>query len=158
MRIATKHGKPWIFVPPLKALPKPPNLPALHAEIERRHGMIDLLDVLKEADHLSGFTRKLISVASREITDADTARGEAAGVVRARVEHRLAPPSCWSCWAHSGRPGPLLGLALLGTGLASLPASGSSKPSRSGGVRPYDPVSVEWIVLGSAHHDLGRGV
>jgi hypothetical protein len=74
VRIGTKHGKPWIFVPPLKALPKPPNLPALHAEIERRHGMIDLLDVLKEADHLSGFTRKLISVASREITDADTAR------------------------------------------------------------------------------------
>ena len=32
------------------------------------------MDVLKDADHLSGFTRKLISVASREITDADTAR------------------------------------------------------------------------------------
>jgi TnpA family transposase len=61
-------------VPPLPKLPDPPNLPALHAEIERRHGMIDLLDVLKEADHLSGFTRRLISVASREITDADTAR------------------------------------------------------------------------------------
>jgi len=74
VRIGTKKGKPWIFVPPLKALPDPPHLPALHAEIERRHGMIDLLDVLKEADHLSGFTRKLISVASREITDADTAR------------------------------------------------------------------------------------
>lgn len=28
----------------------------------------------KAADHLSGFTRKLVSVASREITDADTAR------------------------------------------------------------------------------------
>ena len=74
VRIGTKHGKPWIFVPPLAKLPNAPNLPALHAEIERRHGMIDLLDVLKEADHLSGFTRKLISVASREITDADTAR------------------------------------------------------------------------------------
>ena len=74
MRITTRHGKPWIVVPPLKALPDPPNLPALHAEIQRRHGMIDLLDVLKEADHLSGFTRQLISVASREITDADTAR------------------------------------------------------------------------------------
>jgi hypothetical protein len=74
VRIGTKHGKPWIFVPPLEKLPDAPNLPALHAEIERRHGMIDLLDVLKEADHLSGFTRKLISVASREITDADTAR------------------------------------------------------------------------------------
>ena len=74
VRIGTKKGKPWIFVPPLPKLPDPPNLPALHGEIERRHGMIDVLDVLKEADHLSGFTRKLISVASREITDADTAR------------------------------------------------------------------------------------
>jgi transposase len=42
----------------------------------------------------------------------------------------------------SGRPGPSLGLAPLGTGLDSLPASGSSKPSRSGGVRPYDPFNV----------------
>lgn len=73
-RIGTKHGKPWIFVPPLQKLPNTPNLPALHAEIERRYGMIDMLDVLKEVDQLSGFTRKLISVASREITDADTAR------------------------------------------------------------------------------------
>ena len=74
VRITTAHSKPWIVVPALQKLPDPPNLPALHAEIERRHGMIDLLDVLKEADHLSGFTRRLISVASREITDADTAR------------------------------------------------------------------------------------
>jgi TnpA family transposase len=74
VRIATRHGKPWIVVPPVGKLPDPPNITALHQEISRRHGMIDLLDVLKEADHLSGFTRKLISVASREITDADTAR------------------------------------------------------------------------------------
>ena len=57
----------------------------------------------------------------------------------------------------TGRPGPLLGLAPLGTGRASLPASGSSKPSRSIDVRPYDPFSIEWIVLGSVHHDRGRG-
>ena len=60
--------------PALGRLPDAPQPPALHAEIERRHGMIDLLDVLKEADHPSGFTRRLLSVASREITDADTAR------------------------------------------------------------------------------------
>jgi hypothetical protein len=59
---------------------------------------------------------------------------------------------------HSGRPGALRRRAPLGTGLASLPASGSSKPSRSGGVRPYDPFNIAWIVLGSVHHDLGRGV
>jgi TnpA family transposase len=74
VRITSRHGKPWISAPPLGRLPDAPQLPTLHAEIERRHGMIDLLDVLKEADHLSGFTRRLISVASREITDADTAR------------------------------------------------------------------------------------
>jgi hypothetical protein len=44
VRIGTKHGKPWIFVPPLAKLPNAPNLPALHAEIERRHAMIDLLE------------------------------------------------------------------------------------------------------------------
>ena len=74
MRISTRHDKPWIAVPPLGRLPDAPQPPALHAEIERRHGMVDLLDVLEEADHLSGFTRRLLSVASREITDADTAR------------------------------------------------------------------------------------
>jgi len=74
VRITTRQGKPWIVVPAVGTLPDPANITALHSEIERRHGMIDLLDVLKEADHLSSFTRRLISVASREITDADTAR------------------------------------------------------------------------------------
>ena len=36
----------------------------------------------------------------------------------------------------------------LRTGRASLPASGSSKPSRSGGARPYDPLSIEWASAG----------
>jgi hypothetical protein len=58
----------------------------------------------------------------------------------------------------AGRPGPLLGLAPLGTGRANFSASGSSKPSRSGGVRPYDPSSVARTVLGSVHHNRGRGV
>jgi hypothetical protein len=74
VRIATRHGKPWIVVPPLGQLPDPPNLPALHAEIETKHGTINLLDILKDADHLSRFTRQLTSVASREITDPETAR------------------------------------------------------------------------------------
>jgi len=74
VRIATRHGKPWIVVPPLGRLPEPPNLRALHAEIESRHGTINLLDVLKDADHVSRFTQQLTSVASREITDPDTAR------------------------------------------------------------------------------------
>jgi len=74
VRIATRHGKPWIVVPPLGRLPEPPNLRALHAEIESRHGTINLLDVLKDADHVSRFTQQLTSVASREITDPATAR------------------------------------------------------------------------------------
>jgi TnpA family transposase len=74
VRIATRHGKPWIVVPPLGRLPEPPNLKALHGEIEARHGTINLLDVLKDADHLSRFTLQLTSVASREITDPETAR------------------------------------------------------------------------------------
>lgn len=74
VRIATRHGKPWIVVAPLGRLPEPPNLKALHGEIEARHGTINLLDVLKDADHLSRFTLQLTSVASREITDPVTAR------------------------------------------------------------------------------------
>jgi hypothetical protein len=74
VRIATRHGKPWIVVPALGQLADPPNLKALHAEIETRYGTINLLDVLKDADHLSRFTQQLTSVASREITDPETAR------------------------------------------------------------------------------------
>jgi hypothetical protein len=74
VRIATRHGKPSIVVPPLGRLPEPPNLKALHGEIQARHGTINLLDVLKDADHTSRFTLQLTSVASREITDPETAR------------------------------------------------------------------------------------
>ena len=74
VRITTRHGKPWISVPALEPLPDAPNLKPLREEIARRHGTIDLLDVLKDADHLTAFTRELTSVASREITDADTAQ------------------------------------------------------------------------------------
>ena len=41
VRIATRHGKPWIVVPSLGRLPEPPNLKALHGEIEARHGTIN---------------------------------------------------------------------------------------------------------------------
>ena len=74
VRITTRRGRPWIVVPAIGSLPDPPNIQALHREIQHRHGMLDLLNVLKDADHLSDFTAQLTSVASREITDPKTAR------------------------------------------------------------------------------------
>jgi Domain of unknown function (DUF4158) len=74
VRVTTRRGRPWIVVPAMGQLPDAPNIQALHTEIQRRHGMLDLLEVLKDADHLSDFTAQLTSVASREITDPVTAR------------------------------------------------------------------------------------
>ncbi len=72
MRITTRRGRPWISVPKIEKLPEPRNLGALKAEVERRWGTIDLLDVLKEAALLTGFDEEFPSVASREVTDAET--------------------------------------------------------------------------------------
>jgi len=74
VRVTNRRGRPWIVVPAMDRLPDPPNIQALHGEIQRRHGMLDLLGVLKDADHVSDFTDRLTSVASREITDPVTAR------------------------------------------------------------------------------------
>ncbi len=69
VRISNRRGEPWITVPAIEKQPEPANLQALKDEIERRWGTIDLLDVLKEADYLTGFTEEFSSVASREIVD-----------------------------------------------------------------------------------------
>jgi TnpA family transposase len=74
VRIVTRRGDPWISLPVLGALPEAPNLVALKGEVSQRWGTIELLDVLKEADHLSGFTDEFASVASREIVDRSTLR------------------------------------------------------------------------------------
>src|SRR5262249_5721900 len=58
----------WWSVPELPKAPLPKNLAALHAEVQRRWGTIDLLDFLKEADYHTGFTDEFTSVASREVT------------------------------------------------------------------------------------------
>jgi Tn3 transposase DDE domain len=55
-------------VPELGKQPLPQNIEALHAEVARRWGTIDLLDFLKEADYHTGFTDEFASVASREVT------------------------------------------------------------------------------------------
>lgn len=77
VRISNRCGEAWITVPAIDKQPEPPTLRALKDEVERRWGTIDLLDVVKEADYLTGFTEEFSSVASREIVH----RGE----LRARL-------------------------------------------------------------------------
>jgi Tn3 transposase DDE domain len=69
VRVTTRRGEPWVTVPPMDKQPEPPTLQALKDEVERRWGTIDLLDMLKDADYLTGFSQEFASVASREITN-----------------------------------------------------------------------------------------
>ena len=66
VRIITRKGKPWVSVPKLDKLPEPVNLAALKAEVARRWGTIDLLDILKDTAFLTDFTDAFVSVATRE--------------------------------------------------------------------------------------------
>ncbi|HNB23729.1 MAG TPA: Tn3 family transposase, partial [Candidatus Melainabacteria bacterium] len=61
-----------IIVTPLKAEPAPPNLESLGEELERRWSMTKLIDVLKETDFRTGFTRCFKSIATREVLDRKT--------------------------------------------------------------------------------------
>ncbi|MGH3304903.1 MAG: Tn3 family transposase, partial [Streptosporangiaceae bacterium] len=72
VRIITRQGSPWVSVPKLDKLPEPGNLRALKAEVERRWGTIDLLDILKDTAFITGFTGSFTSVASREMLDRAT--------------------------------------------------------------------------------------
>src|SRR5271166_1879362 len=72
VRIITRQGSPWVSVPKLGKLPEPRNLGALKAEVERRWGTIDLLDILKDTAFITGFTDSFTSVASREVLDRAT--------------------------------------------------------------------------------------
>lgn len=72
--ITSRRGEPWITVPRLEALPEPENLGKIKAEVIRRWGTLDLLDVLKDSDYLAEFTSEFTSVASREVIDRDTLR------------------------------------------------------------------------------------
>jgi len=66
VRITTRRGDPWISVPQIGKVTEAPNLAALKTEIERRWGTLGLLDVLKDADHLTALTDQFATVASRE--------------------------------------------------------------------------------------------
>jgi TnpA family transposase len=70
----TRHGDPWITVPRMDALPEPVRLDQIKAEVQRRWGTLDLLDVLKDSDFLCEFTREFASTGQREIIDAATLR------------------------------------------------------------------------------------
>jgi len=72
--LTSKKGNGRIKVTPLEALPEPPMLASLKAEVGRRWPMTGLLDILKEADLRADFTRAFSSVASREVLDPATLR------------------------------------------------------------------------------------
>ncbi|WP_067793163.1 Tn3 family transposase [Actinomadura formosensis] len=69
VRVTSRHGEPWISVPKLEPLEEPTGLQALKDEVMRRWGVLDLLDVLKNADFLTGFTEEFASVAAYERID-----------------------------------------------------------------------------------------
>lgn len=74
VRLTRRCGEQWISVPKLEKQPEPENLEKIKAEVARRWGTLDLLDVLKDADLLTDFTAEFASVASRESLDRDTLR------------------------------------------------------------------------------------
>ncbi len=72
VKIVTRKGSPWVSVPKLDRLPEPRNLGALKAEVQRRWGTIDLLDILKDTAFITGFSDLFPSVAAREVMDKAT--------------------------------------------------------------------------------------
>ncbi|MEU7135298.1 hypothetical protein [Streptomyces sp. NPDC046261] len=71
VKVTTRKGEPWITVPKLEPLAEPTGLQTLKEEVTRRWGVLDLLDVLKNADFLTGFTGEFSSVAAYERIERD---------------------------------------------------------------------------------------
>jgi len=72
VKVTTRKGEPWITVPKLEKLDEPTGLAALKEEVVRRWGVLDLLDVLKNADFDTRFTDEFASVAAYERLDRAT--------------------------------------------------------------------------------------
>jgi TnpA family transposase len=66
VRIGTRKDQAWITVPRLAVQPAAAHLDDLKAELVRRWGVLSLLDVLKEADWLTGLHAEFSTVATRE--------------------------------------------------------------------------------------------
>jgi len=66
VRFETRGGEPWIAVPRLEPLAEPAGLGLVKGEVCRRWGIVELLDMLAEADHLVGFTSEFRSLAPRQ--------------------------------------------------------------------------------------------
>lgn len=66
VKVGTRHGGVWITVPKRAKQPEPERLADLKTEVIDRWGMVSLLDVLKEADWLTGFHREFTTIATRE--------------------------------------------------------------------------------------------
>ncbi|GAB6425650.1 TPA: Tn3 family transposase [Bacillus nitratireducens] len=67
--ITTKNNKGWIRVSPLEKQPDPPHLAQIKDEIKNRWSDINLLDLLKETDFHTEFTKHFKTTADREILD-----------------------------------------------------------------------------------------
>jgi hypothetical protein len=65
-KVTTRKGQVWIAVSKLDAQPASEHLDALKAEVIRRWGVVGLLDVLTEADWLTGFHTEFATIATRE--------------------------------------------------------------------------------------------
>jgi TnpA family transposase len=72
--ITQRKGAAWIKVPKLEKLVEPVSLGRLKDEVLARWGTLDLLEVLKEADFLAGFTPGFTSIASREVLGKEALR------------------------------------------------------------------------------------
>lgn len=72
VRITSRNNKGWISVTPLEKQPEPPHLSMIKQEIRDRWSNINLLDLLKETDFLTGFTKHFKTTADRSILDRET--------------------------------------------------------------------------------------
>ncbi|KIL73923.1 Tn3 family transposase [Bacillus badius] len=70
--ISAKNNKGWIRVTPLDKQPEPPHVLRIKQEIKNRWTDINLLDLLKETDFHTGFTKHFKTAANREILDQET--------------------------------------------------------------------------------------
>ena len=66
VEVGERHGRSWITLSPLPALPEATNLGRLKAEVKRRWGWTSLLNMLKETDLQVDFTRLFKSATSHE--------------------------------------------------------------------------------------------